>query len=336
MTHPFFLGIEIGGTKLQLGIGHGDGQLLALERLSVVPEQGAQGVREQIVGAVDPLLRKAGVTSGASTIAAVGVGFGGPVDAQTGVVTTSYQVDGWDRFPLADWLRLTLGVNAVEVQNDADTAGLAEALFGAGRGVSPILYVTVGSGIGGGLILNRKIYRGAGAGAIELGHVWVIDRTDSDLGVVTLEKAASGWAIAGAARAYAERLVEEGRGQQWPVLDLAKGEPAAITTRHVAEAARQGDREALLLLENAVHAMTLGLSQAVTLLAPRRIVLGGGVSLIGEDLWIAPIRRQLETCVFTPFRGTFDVVSAELGEEVVVHGALALARDLQESSALII
>jgi glucokinase len=324
---PVFLGIEIGGTKLQLGIGRGDGHILALERRTVIPGDGAEGVLEQISTAVAPLFEAAGVGLERDRIGAVGVGFGGPVDAHRGVVTTSHQVEGWGGFPLAHWIRQTLGTESVAVQNDADTAALAEARFGAGVGYSPVLYVTVGSGIGGGLIVDGKIYRGAGAGAVEIGHLWVVDRSDSDLGVVILEEAASGWAIARSARTYAERLVSEGRGSSWNVLVRANSDPAAITPRDLAEAAHQGDREAQLLLERAVVAMVNGLRQAVTLLAPSRIILGGGVSLIGEDFWLGPIRRQLEHCVFPPFQGTFDLVGAALGEEVVVQGALALARD---------
>ncbi len=320
MSNRLLLGIEIGGTKLQLGLGHGDGRITAIERRAVVPSRGAEGIRAQITAAFGSLRATAKVSPGA-----VGVGFGGPVDTDRGVVAKSHQIDGWEDFRLADWLRSTIGVERVSIANDADTAGLAEATFGAGRGLSPVLYVTVGSGIGGGLILNGKIYRGAGAGAMEIGHLWVIDRTDADLGVVTLEHAASGWAIAAAARAYAERLSAEGRSD-WSVLRACGGDSAAITAKDVGDAAKDGDREAQLLLEKAVHAMAHGLAQAVTLLAPHRIILGGGVSLIGEELWLGPIRRQLEHLVFPPFRGTFDLVGAALGEDVVVHGALALAR----------
>jgi glucokinase len=141
-----------------------------------------------------------------------------------------------------------------------------------------------------------------------------------------LEHIASGWAIDAAARRFAERQLADGR-TDWPVLALAGGDPSRINAATVAQAARAGDFEAGFILTRAVHAMALALNQAITLLAPRRIVLGGGVSLIGEDLWFGPIREQLSLNVFPPFRDTFDLVPAALGEEVVVHGALALARD---------
>jgi glucokinase len=321
---PLLVGIEIGGTKLQIGLGRGDGRIVALERRAVEPRRGAQGVLDQLAEACETLQARAGLAGG--SVAAAGVGFGGPVDSARGVVTRSYQVDGWEGFPLAEWLRHRLGVATVAVQNDADTAGLGEARFGAGVGASPLLYVTIGSGIGGGLILDGRIYRGAGAGALEIGHLWIVDRNSSDLDVLKLEDIASGWAIDAAARRFAERQLADGRAD-WPVLELAGGDPSRINAATVAQAARAGDFEAGFILKRAVHAMALALNQAVTLLAPRRIILGGGVSLIGEDLWFGPIREQLALNVFPPFRGTFDLVPAALGEEVVGHGALALARD---------
>ncbi len=321
---PFLLGVEIGGTKLQLGLGHGDGRLLALERRTIDPLRGSQGIRTQIEEAFQAVVDRAG--SPRESVEAAGIGFGGPVDTERGVVIRSHQVSGWDGFALVSWFRAATGIPRVVLHNDADTAGLGESRFGAGVGFSPLLYVTIGSGVGGGLIIDGRIYKGAGAGAIEIGHLWVADRTSADLDVLRLEDIASGWAIARAARDFATRHVRDGRSG-WKVLELAGGDVEKITAATVAEAARQGDQEARFILNKAGGAMANALNQAVTLLAPRRIILGGGVSLIGEDLWFAPIRNQLEISVFPPFRGSFDVVPAALGEEVVVHGALALARD---------
>ena len=109
--------------------------------------------------------------------------------------------------------------------------------------------------------------------------------------------------------------------------ELAGGDPEKVTGAIVAQAAALGDAQAQIVLGKATRAMGRGLAHAVTLLAPRRIILGGGVSLMREDLWLDPIREELGRRAFAPFRGTFDVVPAALGEEVVVHGALALARD---------
>jgi glucokinase len=326
MESPLLLGIEIGGTKLQLGLGRGDGRLIALERRLVVPENGAAGIRAQIEEATTTLLRQQ-----ADRPAALGIGFGGPVDAERCVVTVSNQIDGWAGFPIAEWANQTLGIPRVVLQNDADTAALGEARFGAGKGHNPLLYVTIGSGIGGGLIVNGSIYRGAGRGAVEIGHLILQDSSMLDLdgnllSEMTLEGQASGWSIARNARSSLA-----GRDQIYPLNRLCEGDSSRITTKLVAEAARQGDVIAADCLSRAQRALGRALAHAVTLLAPSRIILGGGVSLIGEDFWFEPIRRETEKRVFPPFRGTYDIVPAALGEEVVVHGALALALDAARS-----
>jgi len=324
MAEPWVLGIEIGGTKLQLGIGQGQGSVAALERLLVEPSRGAAGILDQILAAFPTLLGKRNLSR--QQIDAIGIGFGGPVDGLHGLTKRSYQVSGWDDFPLTTWMSGNLGVPLVVLENDADAAGLAESRFGAGSGYSPLLYVTVGSGIGGALIIDDRIYRGLGQGATEVGHLRVPDITPSGARVLELEQVASGWAIASAAQDTARRMIDEGR-TDWVVLTNAQGRPSQITAALVADAASQGDLESTAILDRARRAIAFALTQAIALLAPRRIVIGGGVSLVGEENWFDPIRRLIDRDVFQPFRGRFDIVPAALGETVVVHGALALARD---------
>jgi glucokinase len=323
MADVWLLGIEIGGTKLQLGLGRADGSLRAIERLRVDPARGASAILDQILAAFHALLERSGLAPDA--IQGVGVGFGGPVDVAGGRVQTSYQVAGWTSFPLVPWLREHLGIAAAVVHNDADTAGLAEARFGAGIGCSPLLYLTIGSGIGGALIIDGQIYRGAGLGAAEIGHMEIPDMARPDAPFLQLEQIASGWGIARQAREQAERILEQG-GSDWIVLQRAKGDPRSITAELVAQAAREGDEWAERILERSRQALAFALRQAIVLLAPQRIILGGGVSLIGETLWFEPVRRLVDASVFASFRRSYDIVPAALGEEVVVHGALALAQ----------
>jgi glucokinase len=310
-----FLGIEIGGTKLQVGVGPGDGKLLGLWRGAVAAKRGAAGIQKQITSAIPKLLKKAGLDR--SALRGVGVGFGGPVDDATRTVITSHQIEGWDNFPLADWVGDLTGLPAV-LGNDADVAGLAEALHGAGRGLSPIFYVTVGTGIGGGLIVDGEIYRGAGRGAAEIGHLTVLPGYDSHEPVHpdSLEDVASGAGIA--RRALLEIYDFD---QESSLAAIPRDE---LTAAHVAEAARQGDELAERLMEEALDCLVEALHAVILLLGPRRIVIGGGVSLMGEQFF-GPIRRGLGQ-YSGAFAGLADVAPAALGEEVVVHGAIALAR----------
>ncbi len=287
-----YLGVEIGGTKLQLAVGHGDGTLAGSWRGSVDVAAGAVGIRDCIAAAFPEVLASSGVDR--SQLRGVGIGFGGPVDDATRGILKSHQVGGWDGFPLADWAEQTLGMPCV-IGNDADVAGLGEALLGAGRGLSPIFYMTIGSGIGGGLIIDGEIFRGTGKGAAEVGHL----RMATPAGMKPLEQLASGWAI-----------------------DRSAGRPA----RELADAALRGDAAALAILDAAWEPLAEAICQVVALVCPRRIVIGGGVSLLGERLLFEPLRTKVAQRVFRPFVDCFEIVPAALGEQVVLHGALALAR----------
>jgi glucokinase len=313
------LGIEIGGTKLQLGIGPGDGTLAALWRGAVEPKSGGEGIRRQITAAVPELLAKAGIDR--AQLRGVGIGFGGPVDDATRTVIKSHQVEGWDTFPLAEWIEDLVGLPAV-LGNDADVAGLAEALFGAGKGLSPVFYITIGSGIGGGLIINGEIYRGCGRGAAEIGHL----RMNVSFGLAKspaaqiLEDLASGWAIGKKARQWAKKIDRDSE-----LYRLVCGQTDRITAEHVGQAASRGDKAAHTIIYFGCAYLAEAISQLIALLGPRRIVIGGGVSLMGDVLF-EPLRKLVAERVFKPFAGCYDIVPAALGEEVVVHGALALAR----------
>jgi glucokinase len=312
-----YLGIEIGGTKLQMGVGGGDGSLAGSWRGNVDVAAGPEGIRRQIVTALPELLARSHVTR--SALRAAGVGFGGPVDDATRTVIKSHQIVGWDNFPLTDWVGELVGLPCA-LGNDADVAGLAEVLFGAGKGLSPVFYITIGSGIGGGLILGGEIYRGGGRGAAEIGHLGYPAGATGARRPVELE--ASGWAIQERARAAVAR--EPARSAT--LLRLADGDKSRITTQHVAEAARHADPLASEILEHALAALAEVICDMIALLCPRRIVIGGGVSLMGEELFFRPLRAQVAASVFAPFAGSYDIVPAALGEEVVVQGALALAR----------
>jgi glucokinase len=316
-----YLGIEIGGTKLQLGVGPDDGQLRGLWRGTVYVEAGPEGIRRQIVAAVPELLARAGVERG--ELRGVGIGFGGPVDDATHTVIKSHQIEGWDDFPLADWIAKLLDLPAM-LGNDADVAGLAEALHGSGKAVSPIFYVTIGSGIGGGFIVNGEIYRGCGRGAAEIGHLRFAYSQNTAPGIhscspmrLTVEEMASGFGIADRAR-WAPPGDE--------LLIRCDGNVEQITAQMVAEAAQDGDLLSRELLGSAWDCLADAVCHVIALLCPRRIVIGGGVSLMGEEVLFRPLRRLVAERVFKPFAGLTDIVPAALGEEVVVHGAIALAR----------
>ena len=301
-----FLAIEIGGTKLQMALGAGDGRLAALWRQAIEPARGAEGIRAQISQGLPAFLKDNEVRT--SELQGAGIGFGGPVNAGAGRVITSHQITGWDNYPLAEWLGELVSA-PVRLGNDADVAGLGEAVHGAGRGADPVFYVTVGSGLGGGLIQERRIQIGAGMGAAEIGHLRL--GPDGE----TLEHAASGWGIQ-------EQFRKRRAGGEYST--LAPDE--MLSVQNIGEAATAGDALAGDVLSQAVRDLAWGLCQMIAIVCPQKIVIGGGVSLLGEALFFTPLRSEVARQVFRPFAGLSEIVPAELGEEVVLHGAIELAK----------
>ena len=313
-----YLGIEIGGTKLQLGVGDGASDELAeVARHEIDARAGAQAILDQIQVSATELTKR-------HSIKRVGIGFGGPVDLAAGIVTKSHQVTGWDAFPLAAWCHEKIGLPAV-IGNDCDVAALAEARFGAGQGLSSVFYVTVGTGIGGGLVLNGKLHGGGRPAAAEIGHLR--PGLDAYNAKQTVEGIASGPAIAEAGKAL---LRGQPNRNDRDVVDLLRrcgDDPERLTTMMLAAAAASGNAIADDILRHACRALGWAIAQAITLIAPEIVVIGGGVSLMGDALFFAPLREEVAEYVFPPLQGSYRIVPAVLGELAVVHGAIALAAD---------
>jgi len=341
------LGIEIGGTKLQLGVGSGnDAELVELRRIDIVPEQGASGILNQIERCADDLSDK-------HTIDRVGIGFGGPVNVTTGQITKSHQIDGWDDFPIVQWFRDRLDC-PVALGNDCDVAALAEAKYGAGQGESIVFYVTVGTGVGGGLVVDGRLHAADRPAAAEIGHLR--PGIHAELPDATVESIASGWGIAAVARSWicqpasrrletlssggmphdphslGVRIASVDRLHQENVEDLHRrcdGDIEDLTAKMIAQAATEGNRLAGDVIGHACQTLGWAIAQAVTLTSPNVVVIGGGVPLMGEQLFFNPLRSEVARYVFPPLANSFQIVPAVLGETVVVHGAIALASSAQ-------
>ena len=296
------LGIEIGGTKLQLVAGESGGRIIARRRLTVDIARGGEGIREQIAAALPELLRE-------FKPAAIGVGFGGPVDRASGRIAVSHQIEGWSGFDLAGWLR-GLCELPVTIENDANTAALGEALCGAGRGHRVAFYMNMGSGVGGGLVVDGKIYHGATPGEAEIGHVRL------DKSGVTVEQRCSGWAVDGKIRAA---ITSETQSVLAQLCASATGGEAKLLTAALAQNCPLARR----ILGEVAEDLAFALSHVTHLFHPQVIVLGGGLSLVGEPLRAA-VAAQLPQFLMEVFGRGPQVKLAELGEDAVPVGALLL------------
>ena len=303
---PLLLGIEIGGSKLQLLAATSPTHILERQRVLVDSGTGATAIRNHIEKA---LAQWAG-----TRWRAVGVGFGGPVDWRSGRICCSHQVDGWENVDLRAWLAELVDA-PVAVENDANLAALAEARHGAGGGFNPVFYTNSGSGVGGGLIVDGKIYHGARPGEVEFGHLRLAP------GGPTVENRCSGWAV--------DRKIRE-RCPRVPYSELARllAGTQVGEARYLAKALAAGDQIAHQILEETVGDLAFALSHVVHLFHPEVAVLGGGLSLIGEP-WRAGVARVLPTHLMDAFRPGPSVRLAALGEDVVPVGALTLAASLE-------
>lgn len=297
------LGIEIGGSKLQLVTGKPDGTIVDRQRMTADRAQGAAGIREQIAATIRCLQPR-------FQWHAIGVGYGGPVDWKTGRICCSHQVEGWSDFALGDWLRDLTGL-PVAVDNDSNVAAYGEAQRGAGFGFDPVFYTNSGSGVGGGLIASGTIYHGATPGEAEFGHVW-LDRQGA-----TVEKRCSGWAVDKRVREVAARNPESALGR------LAAGMNGG-EARALAPALKAHCPFAQQILNETAEDLALALSHVTHLFHPQVIVLGGGLALLG-DSWRAAIATALPRYVIRAFAPGPEVRLAGLGEDIVPVGALLLA-----------
>lgn len=307
MSH---IGIEIGGTKIQIVAGNADGTFLERHRLAADRARGGAGIRDQIASVVPGLMAR-------HSVASVGVGFGGPVDPKTGQICCSHQVPGWHDFPLGDWVRDLTGV-PVAVENDANVAALGEALRGAGRGFGCVFWINMGSGVGGGMVVDGRLYHGARPGEAEIGHL----RLDRSGRIV--EDACSGWAVDRRIRAAVV-------GQEGFLAEaVASQSSEGGESRHLRLAIDAADPLAQKILGDVADDLAFALSHAVHLFHPEIIVVGGGLSLVGEPLRAA-MADALPAYLMEAFRPGPQVALAGLGEDSVPIGALALAAAITAS-----
>ncbi len=301
-----YIGVEIGGTKLQVFLGDSDMKVIKKSLINGGEIKSADIIKEKLEHAILKFLE-------AEHISGIGVGFGGPIDYATGTIAASHQVKGWSGFNLKQWLESISGL-PVQVENDANTAALAEALLGGGKTYDTVFYVTLGSGVGGGYVINQEIYHGLAPGEAEIGHLRY-DKTGT-----TIESLCSGWAVDKKLRKYISAN---------PKSKLAEivGTKTSAEAKFLGKAIQAGDSGAKAILEETAEYLALGLSHVIHLFHPEIIILGGGLSLTGE-LLRQSVASFIPGFVMNAFHPVPDVRIASLGEDVVALGALLLAQKI--------
>lgn len=302
------IGVDVGGTKIAAARVEPDGSVSRRFRTETRAAEGPDRVIERICQGIERVM-------GEEAVDGIGIACPGPLDSRSGVVLSPPNLPGWERIPLKERLEDRFQV-PVCMENDANAAAWGEYLLGAGRGADPMIYITVSTGIGGGVVLDGSLYRGADTYAGEIGHM-IVDPQGAPCGCGRrgcLEAMASGTALA---RAAAEALRNgDGRIREWSGGSLPRAE-------HVFAAFREGDEVASRIIDDGIRYLAIGLANVVHLLNPRVIVIGGGVAGAGE-MFFTPLRERLSNSLMPSFADTFELRPAELGADAGVIGAAAL------------
>lgn len=310
---PLLVGVDIGGTKVAAGLVSPDGTIVKQTRAAMSASGTAQAGLASAETAITSLLQ--GETGAA--IGRIGVVCPGPLDPTSGVVINPPNLPCWRNYPLAAELQRVYGVPA-KLENDANAAGLAEALWGGGRGYASVFYVCIGTGIGTGLILDGKIYNGRTGAAPEGGHV-SIDYRGPRCGcgkMGCIEALASGTAIAARAR---ERAAQDGGSRLW----AGAGGSETITAESVVQAWREGDPLATNVLRESAHSLTIWMGNMIDLLEPEVIVIGGGMGRVFSE-WLPEIRKELPDWCVNSRALEIPMVTAKYGADSGIAGAAAL------------
>ena len=309
--------VDLGGTKILTAVVSDRGEILA-QRRAETPQTGVDPVLEVITATVLAALHDARVPAG--EIVGVGVGAPGPLNPDSGIVFEAPNLSGWRDVPLKDSLEARLSL-PVFVEHDATAAALGEWWRGAGRGVHDLIYLTVGTGIGGGIIIGDQVVHGVTGTAGEVGHMTIdVNGPPCPCGRSTgcLEALASGRAIARMAR----EAISAGKRTQ--ILAIAGGDAESVEAEHVEQAARAGDPVAREIFSRAATYLGVGVANLLNLLNPARVIIGGGVSKAG-DLLFDPVRRIARQRAFERPGRDAEIVPAALGDDSGPVGVAAVA-----------
>lgn len=314
-THT--LGIDLGGTNIKGGVCDADGRLIATDSVETQAHAGFDHVFRRIVGLVERLPAGAGL--GRERILGVGIGAPGPMSHSRGMILNAPNLPGWENIPLRDRLSDAVGLR-VSLENDANAAAFGEFVAGAGQDVQTMVMVTLGTGIGGGVILDGRLWRGHFDNAGEIGHAIVVPggRACPCGKLGCLERYAS-------ANAVGERLIEAVKAGGESALAAKVAAGASITSRDVLDQRRNGDALAARIWDETCYYLAIGCINIQHHFNPQRIVLAGGLINAGDEL-LAPLRDQYRRLAWKMCDDFPEIVFAQVGTDAGTIGAGALAR----------
>ena len=315
-----YVGIDLGGTNIKGGVVDPSGKVLCFESTATEAARGPAHVLDRIAALVATVRDAAGVEW--DSIAAVGIGSPGPLNTRTGVIHDTPNLPGWVNLPLADEVSRRCGYPVV-VENDANAAALAEAVVGAGKGLDCMLMLTLGTGIGGGIVIGGRVWHGADDHGGELGHISVCsDGARCNCGSIGCVEAYA--SATGVVRRTVEALAAGGKSY------LKNAEK--ITAAKVFQAAAMGDELAGRIVADTIVCLATAMGSLINTFNPDMIVLFGGMTNAGEQLF-GPLLAEVARRCFSIGALRCQIVRSQLGDHAGVIGAAIAARQRLEEAA---
>lgn len=311
------IGIDVGGTNVKIALVDDNGKIIYSNSVPTYAKMGYEYTVNNIKQAIKDLMKETNTTP--SDIEGIGFDFPGQVDCKTGVVKLAPNIPGWVNVPIAQMIEDEFHI-PTRIDNDVRCAALGELKFGAGKGCENFICITVGTGIGSGIVINGKVVRGATNAAGELGHIKLQMNGGPICGcgdTGCLEAFASGPAIV----AMAQEYIKGGKSTKFR--EMAAVEGGEITPYMVAKAAEEGDSVAKRIFEIVGEYIGIGLTSVINLLNPERVIIGGGVAESGE-LLLGPIRKTIKERAMVVAGNAVEIVPAQLGNSAGVIGASML------------
>ncbi len=309
----YYIGLDIGGTKCAASLGKVEGEQIEIMARNEVPTRKSA---EETLLALLPFVESYKAQTGA---AEAGISCGGPLDCKRGIIVSPPNLPHWHGFPIVEFVKEKFGLEA-RLQNDANACAVAEWRFGAGRGSQNMIFLTFGTGLGAGLILDGHLYSGTNDNAGEVGHIRLAKRGPIGFGKAgSFEGFCSGGGIARLAKEMALRT------KKMPDCIEKMGGMDEITTKKLAEAARSGDRFARRVFAKSGQMLGKGLSILIDILNPEKIVLGG-VFMRSADLLIPAMRKEIAKEALALSAEVCEILPAQLSENIGDIAALAIAK----------
>lgn len=317
MNKDYYIGVDIGGTKVLSALVDSKGKMINKVQVPTEADKGEEVIISNTVNSIKQVIENSEIKK--SKVKRIGVGSPGPLDIKKGMIIENSNLS-WSNVPIVKILEKIIGIPVI-LENDANAAALGENLFGAGKDADNIIYITISTGIGGGIIIDRNIFHGGKGNAGEIGHMTLVPDSNYQCGCGNygcFEAVASGTAIA---RRGKEVLT---KNKDSLIVKYSNNKADLIDAPLIAKAARDGDREAIEIYQLTGRLLGVGIANIVNLFDPEIVVLGGGV-MHSKDLFYSELNDSLKERALQYNLKNLEIKEAKLGKDTGVMGAVAVA-----------